>query len=118
MHQLTLLSIHCGKRMTSRLLFALLGQLDQIGEGFIDALGQHRIAFGKAAQELRVLCQRLELRLRITRLQANSQATITLQQTTLIIAVQAKINIIIKYISFFSILFQLFCNQNSGKQWA
>lgn len=38
MHQLALLTIHGGKGVASRLLFALLGQLHQISERFIDAL--------------------------------------------------------------------------------
>lgn len=88
MDQLTLLAIHGWKRVTPRLLLALLGQLNQIAECLVDTLRQLWIALGKAACKLRVLGERLELRLRIARLQTNGQTTIALQQTTLIVAVQ------------------------------
>lgn len=87
-HQLTLLAIHGWKRVTPRLLLALLGQLDQIAECLVDTLCQLWIPLGKATCKLRVLGERLELRLRIARLQTNGQTTIALQQTALVIAVQ------------------------------
>lgn len=87
-HQLTLLAIHAWKRVTPRLLLALLGQLNQIAECLVDTLCQLWIPLGKAACKLRVLGERLELRLRIARLQTNGQTTIALQQTALVIAVQ------------------------------
>lgn len=51
-HQLTLLAIHGWKRMTPRLLLALLGQLDQIAECLVDTLCQLWIPLGKAACKL------------------------------------------------------------------
>lgn len=87
-NQLTLLAIHGRKRVTTRFLLTLLGQFNQIAERLVDTLRQSRVPLGKAARELRVLGKRLQLRVRIARLQTNGQATIALKQTTLIIAVQ------------------------------
>lgn len=65
MDQLTFLAIHGRKRVTPRLLFALLGQFNQIAQGLVDALRQSRVSLGKAAREFRILGERLQLRVRI-----------------------------------------------------
>lgn len=65
MDQLTLLAIHGRERVTPRLLLALLGQFNQIAERLVDTLRQSRVSLGKAARELRILGECLQLRIRI-----------------------------------------------------
>lgn len=66
-HQLPLLPVHGREGVASRPLLALLGQLDEIAQRFVYALGQHRVPLGETLHELGVLGQGLLLGLWISR---------------------------------------------------
>jgi len=56
-HQLPLLAVHRGEGVAPRALLALLGQLHQISQRLVNALGQRRVSLCEATYEFRVLGQ-------------------------------------------------------------
>jgi len=54
-HQLPLFAVHGGERVAPRPLLAFLGQLYQVGQRLVNALGQRWVLLCEATNKLRVL---------------------------------------------------------------
>lgn len=89
MHDVALLAVHHGKRERARLLvFAFLGQLDQLGEPLVDHLDEGGVLFGVRPQELRVVGLQLGGQVRVADLEADRQAPVAFQRAALVAALE------------------------------
>lgn len=89
MHNVALLAVHDGERERARLLvFAFLGQLDQLGEPLVNHLDEGGVLFGERPQELRVVGLQLGGQVRVADLEADRQAPVALQRAALVAALQ------------------------------
>lgn len=89
MHDAALLAVHHRERKRPGLLvFAFLGQLNQLAEPVVDHLDQGLILFGVRPQELGIVGLQLGRQVRVADLQTDGQPPVTLQRATLVAALQ------------------------------
>lgn len=86
---MTLLSVHHRKREATRLLLALLGQLDQLGKLLVDHLDQGRVLLGERLQKFRIIGLQFRGEVRVANLETNSKPPVAFQSLALVVAVQS-----------------------------
>lgn len=89
-HHVALLAVHHREGEGTRLLvFAFLGQLNQLAQPVVDHLDQGRVLFGVRPQELGVVGLQLGRQVRVADLQSDGEPAVALQRAALVVAFQA-----------------------------
>lgn len=93
-HHVALLAVHHREGEGARLLvFAFLGQLNQLAQPVVDHLDQGGVLFGVRPQELGVVGLQLGRQVRVADLQSDGEPAVALQRAALVVAFQGLVTL-------------------------